>query len=51
MCGIVGIVHLDGSPVSPVMLDRMNSAIIHRGPDGDGVWSNGSAGLAHRRPL
>jgi asparagine synthase (glutamine-hydrolysing) len=49
MCGIAGIVHLDGSPVSPIILDRMNSAIIHRGPDGEGIWNNGAAGLAHRR--
>ncbi|HCE43828.1 MAG TPA: asparagine synthase (glutamine-hydrolyzing) [Lentisphaeria bacterium] len=49
MCGIVGIVHLDGSPVNPEILSSMNSAIIHRGPDGDGVWNDGPAGLAHRR--
>jgi len=49
MCGIVGIVHLDGSPVSPEILSSMNSAIVHRGPDCDGIWNDGPAGLAHRR--
>ncbi|HBC85689.1 MAG TPA: asparagine synthase (glutamine-hydrolyzing) [Lentisphaeria bacterium] len=49
MCGIVGIVHLDGSPVLPEILASMNSAIIHRGPDGEGIWHDGPAGLAHRR--
>ncbi len=49
MCGIAGIVHLDGNPVSPEILAAMNSAIIHRGPDGEGIWHNGPAGLAHRR--
>ncbi len=27
----------------------MGAAMIHRGPDGDGVWVNGNVGLAHRR--
>lgn len=49
MCGIAGIVHLDGEPVSPVLLKRMADAIAHRGPDGEGAYVDGAMGLAHRR--
>lgn len=49
MCGITGIIHLDGSPVSPRVLQRMTDAIAHRGPDGEGQWIEGSVGLGHRR--
>lgn len=27
----------------------MSAALIHRGPDGDGIWLDGPVGLAHRR--
>jgi asparagine synthase (glutamine-hydrolysing) len=49
MCGIVGIVRNDGKPVDEELLARMNQAIRHRGPDEDGFYVNGSAGLAMRR--
>ena len=49
MCGIAGLVHLDGAPVSPVVLQRMTDAVAHRGPDGDGQWIEGNIGLGHRR--
>ncbi len=49
MCGIVGIVRNDGKPVDEELLSRMNDAIRHRGPDDDGFYVNGSAGLAMRR--
>jgi asparagine synthase (glutamine-hydrolysing) len=49
VCGIAGLVHLDGSPVSPVILQKMTDAIAHRGPDGQGHWIDGSVGLGHRR--
>jgi asparagine synthase (glutamine-hydrolysing) len=49
MCGITGIIHLEGSPVSPVLLRRMTDAIAHRGPDGEGQWIDGNIGLGHRR--
>jgi asparagine synthase (glutamine-hydrolysing) len=49
MCGITGVVHLDGAPVSPVVLRRMTDAIAHRGPDGEGQWIEGQVGLGHRR--
>ncbi|MDA7946892.1 MAG: asparagine synthase (glutamine-hydrolyzing) [Hyphomicrobiaceae bacterium] len=53
MCGIAGIVALNGAPVAGLerKLAVMGELIAHRGPDGDGSWSapNGRAGLAHRR--
>ncbi len=49
MCGIAGIVHLDGSPVLPGELNRMTDAISHRGPDGRGTYSKDNVGLGHRR--
>lgn len=49
MCGIAGICNLNGEPVSPDVLQRMTDAIAHRGPDGEGHWSEGNVGLGHRR--
>jgi asparagine synthase (glutamine-hydrolysing) len=49
MCGIAGIVNLDGAPASPVLIKRMTDAIAHRGPDGEGFFTDGTVGLGHRR--
>ena len=49
MCGITGLINLNGDPVSPVILKRMTDAIAHRGPDGEGHWIEGNVGLGHRR--
>ena len=49
MCGIVGILNLDGAPVSPAVLQRMTDALRHRGPDGEGQFVDGALGLGHRR--
>lgn len=49
MCGITGIVNLNGDAVSPAILKRMTDAIAHRGPDGEGHWIEGNLGLGHRR--
>jgi len=49
MCGIAGLINLNGDPVSPIILKRMTDAIAHRGPDGDGHWIEGNVGLGHRR--
>lgn len=50
MCGIAGILRFEGK-VFPDEIQKMNSALKHRGPDGEGVWLNdqGSIGLGHRR--
>ena len=49
MCGIAGICDLRGRPVSPDVLQQMNDAQAHRGPDGEGVFVDGPVGLGHRR--
>ena len=49
MCGITGILNLNGNPVSSNILRRMTDALIHRGPDGAGQWIEHEIGLGHRR--
>lgn len=49
MCGIVGFVNKDGRPAEREVLEAMNRAIIHRGPDDDGFYLSGNVGLAMRR--
>ena len=50
MCGIAGIINLNGDPVSTSILQRMTDAIAHRGPDDAGTYSSDSGGiLGHRR--
>ncbi|MGH9938842.1 MAG: asparagine synthase (glutamine-hydrolyzing), partial [Blastocatellia bacterium] len=51
MCGICGIVipsrlnrHVDGAA-----LTRMRDILAHRGPDDEGMYLKGAAGLGHRR--
>lgn len=49
MCGIAGFIEIDNRPASVVVLKRMTDAIAHRGPDGDGHWTDGPVALGHRR--
>src|SRR6478736_2132896 len=49
MCGIVGIVRNDGRGVAQSLVGRMCAAIRHRGPDDDGFYFDGAAGLGMRR--
>ena len=49
MCGICGIFDINGNPVDRSILDRMNSIIRHRGPDGEGQLIDHEIGLGHRR--
>lgn len=49
MCGIVGILQLDGAPVSEHLLEDMTNTLVHRGPDGAGVFTDENVGLGHRR--
>lgn len=48
MCGIAGIASIAGQP-EVESLEAMTAALAHRGPDGAGVWSDGTCGLGHRR--
>jgi asparagine synthase (glutamine-hydrolysing) len=50
MCGICGVFHNDGDRrVERTALAGMNAQIIHRGPDDEGLFIDGNAGLAMRR--
>jgi len=50
MCGICGIVNFDRSePVDPDLVERMTTAMVHRGPDDDGYFVEANAGFGHRR--
>jgi asparagine synthase (glutamine-hydrolysing) len=47
MCGIAGIVgriHPSGEDIGAML-----RALVHRGPDGEGIYNDGSAVLGHRR--
>jgi asparagine synthase (glutamine-hydrolysing) len=49
MCGIVGVCNLRGEPVASGLVDRLAALLVHRGPDGEGVYADGPVGLGHRR--
>jgi asparagine synthase (glutamine-hydrolysing) len=49
VCGFVAIRRFDGLPVDPVLLHDLGALLTHRGPDGDGLWVEGSIGFSHRR--
>jgi asparagine synthase (glutamine-hydrolysing) len=40
MCGICGVISLDGSTIDNGLIDRMASTLIHRGPDEEGYYFN-----------
>jgi len=49
MCGICGIVSVDGNQVDPAIVAQMNRQITHRGPDDGGFFIEGNVGLGARR--
>ncbi len=49
MCGIAGVINLNGMPVSRAAIRAMTNAIAHRGPDGEGHYIDGNLALGHRR--
>lgn len=49
MCGIAGILRLDGGSPRRADIEALNRRQIHRGPDGEGVHLDGPIGLGHRR--
>jgi asparagine synthase (glutamine-hydrolysing) len=51
MCGIAGIVNIDGRAVEPAAISRLTDLLAHRGPDGDGHWFSAerNVALGHRR--
>jgi asparagine synthase (glutamine-hydrolysing) len=49
MCGFVGILNHRETPVARNVLEAMTRMIAHRGPDGEGFFTDGPVGLGHRR--
>jgi asparagine synthase (glutamine-hydrolysing) len=50
MCGIAGVVRLsEDCQVDPAVLRQMCRAMVHRGPDDEGVYQQGRVGLGMRR--
>ena len=53
MCGIVGVLAFEDSHfrVQPRHMERMRDTMVHRGPDGAGLWISPDqrVGLGHRR--
>lgn len=49
MCGIHGLLHLDGRPVDARTLSAMGDTTRHRGPDDEGMHIDGNCGIAMRR--
>jgi asparagine synthase (glutamine-hydrolysing) len=49
MCGICGTLALDGGLVDEGAVRAMADALVHRGPDSEGVLAEGPVGLAARR--
>jgi asparagine synthase (glutamine-hydrolysing) len=49
MCGICGVMSLDDTRPDIAVVQRMADSIVHRGPDGDGFYSDSEIALGHRR--
>ena len=49
MCGINGIMTASGAPPKRDAVIAMQTALKHRGPDGEGLHFDGNVGMAHRR--
>lgn len=49
MCGIAGIMTGDGSAPDLAVLTALQTALRHRGPDGDGQYLGEGIGLVHAR--
>ena len=49
MCGITGFINNSNEKADRRILDRMNRAILHRGPDEDGYYLKDNVAMAMRR--
>jgi asparagine synthase (glutamine-hydrolysing) len=50
MCGINGIIHFqDQKKVDQHILTKMRDSLVHRGPDGKGLYIDKNIGFGHRR--
>jgi len=49
MSAIIGIYHFDDRPADPKILEQMVNRLMHRGPDGAGLWNSKNVGLGHQK--
>ncbi len=49
MCGICGMLQLNGTPVDQGLLRRLTTVLSHRGPDDEGFFVDHGLGLGFRR--
>jgi len=49
MCGLAGVMMKQGRPLDRAVLDRLQAALAHRGPDGFGRHEQPGLGLVHTR--
>ncbi len=49
MCGIAGIIDKNNKPINKDVIEMMNNAASHRGPDGENYFIKNNFALAHRR--
>ena len=49
MCGIAGIMTIDGASPESSVLDRLSELLAHRGPDGNGQHLSGDVGMVQTR--
>lgn len=50
MCGVAGLLNSNADePIDRALLEAMTRSLVHRGPDGEGYFTEGPVGLGHRR--
>lgn len=49
MCGVAGLIQLNGKKIEASLIEKMTLAVAHRGPDGEGFMIEGNVALGHRR--
>lgn len=49
MCGIYGIIKLDGTTADPALMPMMGRLTVHRGPDDEGLHADGPCAIGMRR--
>lgn len=49
MCGIAGYFLFSNAPAVRPTIHAMTRALQHRGPDAEGIWTEGPVALGHRR--
>lgn len=49
MCGIFGLMNFKGDETCPQVLKKLSNGMIHRGPDGEGLYSKHGTTIGMRR--